>query len=130
MIFKKRYNYILCHKKKDTRKPGNHLMTLRNDLASSCWFLVCTLCACVSTWYIVSKTNSGESDDHKVERLQNRPFLHSLKHDCWHCEEDQTTNQNRENGRNHTHRGRPDLPFLRRERERGRARARAREHYY
>lgn len=24
----------------------------------------------VSTWYIVSKANSGESDDHKVERLQ------------------------------------------------------------
>ena len=59
---------------------------------------VCSCVLCVSTWNVVSEADSGESDDHKVERLQKGPFLHFLKHDSWHGEEDQTTNQDGENG--------------------------------
>lgn len=67
---------------------------------------------CMSTWHIVSKADRGQRDDHKVERLQKRPVLHFLKHNCWHSKEDQTTHQDGENRWNHTHRGWPDLTFL------------------
>lgn len=66
----------------------------------------------VSTWYIVSKAHSGECDDYKVQRLRKGPGLHFLKHHCWHCQENQTANQDGENGWDHTHSGRPDHAFL------------------
>lgn len=43
---------------------------------------------CAITWYVVPKANSGEGDDHEVERLQNRPVLHPLEHEGGHGEED------------------------------------------
>lgn len=45
------------------------------------------------TWYVVSEANSGEGDDHEVERLQKRPVLHPLKHERRHGEEDHAADQ-------------------------------------
>lgn len=45
------------------------------------------------TWYVVSEANSGEGDDHEVERLQERPVLHPLEHERRHGEEDQAADQ-------------------------------------
>lgn len=71
------------------------------------------------TWYIVSEANSGERDDHEVQRLQERPVLHFLKHDCRHSEEDQTADEDGENRWDYTHSREADLMFLKERKNRG-----------
>lgn len=68
------------------------------------------------TWYVVSEANSGEGDDHEVERLQKRPVLHPLKHERGHGEEDQAADEDGQHRRDQTHRRRTDLTLLREER--------------
>lgn len=67
---------------------------------------------CISTRDEVPEADSGQSDDHEVEGLQEGPALHLLEHHGGHGQEDEAANQDGENGRDEAHRGRPDLTSL------------------
>lgn len=96
-------------------KPGQ-CFTKRQMLLHIAWlsgiFLLLLLWV-AHTWYVVSEANRGEGDHHEVQRLQKRPLLHPLEHECRHSEEDQATQQDGENCWNHPHGGRPHFAFLR-----------------
>lgn len=49
--------------------------------------------ALMYTCYVIPKTHSGESDDHKVGGFQQRPFFHLLEDQCGHKDEEYASQQ-------------------------------------
>ena len=69
------------------------------------------------TWNEVSKAHGGESDDYKVDGLQEGPPLHLLEHQRGHHQEDQAANQDGDHRRTHANYGGTEVALLQPNRE-------------
>lgn len=63
----------------------------------------------VLTCHVVPNSNSGQSDDNKVDGLQGRPSFDVFKNDGWDGDEEDAASEDEEQGGRHANLGLTDL---------------------
>lgn len=64
------------------------------------------------TCYIITKAHSGESDDYIIGGFQQGPFLHLLKDQCGHKDEEYAAQQDGQHSRDDANNSGTHLPLL------------------
>lgn len=70
------------------------------------------------TCYKISKSNSGQSDDHKVEGLQSRPAFNVLEDGSWESHKQQAAKQHKKQRGYDPDLRLTDVPLLQKARDR------------